>query len=78
MTTRGTRLAMLFGLVLAFLLPKHVECGYPDASCGRVQQYGRYRELCQSYEVEPWGFYMIELVVHRDVGFAYSSDEDCR
>jgi len=75
MTTSGRRWAALFGLVLAFMLPKRVECGYPDGHCSVP---GRFKgELCTPYEIEPFGFYLIESDDHRDVGFAYSSDSDC-
>ncbi len=73
MTTNGRRWAALFGLVLAFMLPKRVDCGYPDGRCGVAGRHG----LCTPYEIEPFGFYLIELVAHRDVGFAYTTDQDC-
>ncbi|HEY0989974.1 MAG TPA: hypothetical protein VGD80_23050 [Kofleriaceae bacterium] len=75
MSTRGTRVAFAFAIVVAFLLPKRVECGYPGATCGHA---GRWRMTCTDFEIEPLGFYVIELVVHRDVGFAYTTGEDCR
>ena len=75
MTARGKQLAFLFGLVIAFLIPKHVECGYPGASCGVPASFHR---ICKSYEVEPFGFYLIEKLADADVGFAYSTGEDCR
>jgi len=75
MSTRGTRIAFLFAVAIAFLLPKWVACGHPGGSCGRA---GRWRTTCTDYEIEPLGFYAIELLVGRDVGFAYSSGEDCR
>ena len=75
MTSRGTRIAFLFGLVVAFMLPKRVECGYPGGTCGHA---GKWRTTCTDYEIEPLEFYAIELVVNRDVGFAYSSGDDCR
>lgn len=69
-------IAGLLGALIAFALPKRVECGFPGGSC---QQAGSLRgEVCTSYEIEPWGLYLIELLAHRDVGFAYSSGEDCR
>lgn len=74
MTSNGRRVAFLVGVAVAFLLPKRVDCGYPDGRCARVVG----REECTPYEVEPWGFYWIEKLAHRDVGFAYSHDEDCR
>jgi hypothetical protein len=75
MSTRGTRIAFAFAIVIALALPKRVECGFPGATCG---QAGRWRTTCTDYEIEPLGLYVIELVVKRDVGFAYSSGEDCR
>jgi hypothetical protein len=73
MTSSGRRLAFLFGVLIAFALPKRVECGYPGATCSRLGE----GTTCGRYEVEPWGFYLIEYVVGRDVGFAYSSGDDC-
>ena len=75
MTTRGRRLAALFGLAIVFFLPKRVECGYPDATCGHA---GAFRTHCIDYEVEPFGFFLLESLFKRDIGFAYSSGEDCR
>jgi hypothetical protein len=75
MSTRGTRIAFVFAVLLASLLPKRVECGYPDATCGHA---GRWRTTCSDVEIEPLGFYVIELLVHRNVGFAYTREEDCR
>jgi hypothetical protein len=69
MTTRGRRIAALIGLAVVFFLPKRVECGYPGADCP---------VKCRPYEVEPFGFYVIEYFANRDIGFAYSSGEDCR
>jgi hypothetical protein len=69
MSARGKRWAFLIGAVIAFSLPKKVDRG---------QHPGPRGYPCTAYEVEPWGFYLIEYVVSRPVGFAYSSDEDCR
>jgi hypothetical protein len=68
------RWAYAFGLCLAFLLPKRVECGVPETRCARRSSLGL---LCTAYEVEPWGFYAIEKLAGKNVGFAYSHDEDC-
>jgi hypothetical protein len=76
MTSSGMRWAFLFGFLLAIALPKHVDCGYPDAPA--CQKQGRWQTKCTAYEVEPFGFYLIELVAKRDVGFAYSSGDGCR
>jgi hypothetical protein len=75
MSTRGTHLALLIAFSIAFALPKRVECGHPGASCGHA---GKFRTICTDYEIEPIGFYALELVLGRDVGFAYSSQSDCR
>jgi hypothetical protein len=75
MTTRGTRVAFLLAVIIAFALPKRVECSHPGASCGHA---GPRRTRCVGYQVEPLGFYLIELVAHRDVGFAYEAGDDCR
>ena len=74
MSTRGTRLAFAFAIVVAFLLPKRVECGFPGAQCAITDRGG---VTCTRYELEPWGFFLIESVAHQDVGFAYSSGADC-
>lgn len=70
MSSSGKRIAFLLGVLVAFALPKQVRCGYPGHVCGQVN--------CGYYEVEPWGFYLIEYVVGRNVGFAYSAGDDCR
>jgi hypothetical protein len=75
MSTRGTHLAFVIAVAIAFFLPKRVECSFPGQTCGHA---GKYRTLCTDYQVEPLGFYAIELVAKRDVGFAYSSESDCR
>jgi hypothetical protein len=75
MSSTGRRWAALFGVVFVLALPKHVECGYPGGEC---TVNGAYRQSCTRYELEPFGFYLIELLAGRDVGFAYSSGEDCR
>jgi len=75
MSTRGTRIAFAFAILLALALPKRVECRFPGGICGHA---GRWRTTCTEYEIEPLGLYLIELAVERDVGFAYSTGEDCR
>lgn len=74
MTSRGKRLAFLFGLIIAFALPKHVECGYPGGVCAVPASFHR---TCTAWELEPFGFYLIEKLAGSDVGFAYSTGEDC-
>ena len=73
MTSDGRRWALVFGIIIAFCLPNHVECGYPGGECARIVK----KQKCIAYEVEPWGFSLIERVVGHDVGFAYSSGEEC-
>ena len=75
MSTRGTNVALAIAALVVLLLPKRVECTYPGASCAHA---GRGRAICHDFEIEPLGFYVIELVAHRDVGFAYSAGDDCR
>lgn len=75
MTSRGKRIASVIALIVLFFLPKHVECGYPDAECGHDEIMHQY---CKYYEVEPVGFWVIEHVAHQDIGFAYSSGETCK
>jgi len=75
MTTRGTRIALVFAVLTVFLLPRRVECGYPGATCGHA---GKWRTICTNFEIEPLGVYLIEVIAGRDIGFAYSAGEDCR
>jgi hypothetical protein len=75
MTLRGTRIALATAVLIACALPKRVECSFPGETCGHA---GARRTTCTSFEVEPFAFYLIELVAHRDVGFAYQTGEDCR
>jgi hypothetical protein len=79
MTSSGRRWAFLIGVVIAFMLPKRVECGYPGGLCERAigSTAGGAGKGCY-YEVEPLGFYAIEYLAGRDIGFAYSSGDDCR
>ena len=75
MTTRGKRITALFAVLIALALPKHVDCGYPDGTCG---QLGALKLMCTPYEIEPLGFFVVEKLLGRDVGFAYTSGERCR
>jgi hypothetical protein len=74
MSSNARRWALVIGALIAFALPKQVECGYPGARCAKAVG----KEVCTRSELEPWGFYLIESVVGRDVGFAYSTTDDCR
>lgn len=75
MSTRGTYVALAIALVIVLLLPRRVDCGRPGASCHRA---GKWRTTCTAYEIEPLAFYALELVLDRNVGFAYARDEECR
>jgi hypothetical protein len=83
MTTRGTRWALAVAVLIALALPVRVDCGSAGGSGGRCSRAaaapsGSRRTSCTDYEIEPLGFYLIERLVQRDVGFAYSRDTDCR
>ncbi len=73
MTASGRRLAFFIAVLIAFALPKHVECGFPGRECSRLVGH---RE-CTEYEIEPWVFYGLEHLFHRNIGFAYSSGDGC-
>jgi len=74
MTSSGRRLAFFIGVLIACALPKRVECRFPGGECTHVVG----RDQCSDYEIEPWVFYGLEHLFDRDIGFAYSSGEDCR
>jgi hypothetical protein len=75
MTSRGKRIATVIAFIVLFLLPKRVDCGFPDGACGHA---GILHQYCTPYELEPLGFWLIESVAHADVGFAYSAGERCK
>ncbi|HEY0193411.1 MAG TPA: hypothetical protein VGC42_19980 [Kofleriaceae bacterium] len=75
MSSRGKQLAFLFAVVMVFFLPKRIECSRPGATCGHA---GLGRSVCVDYDTEPFGFYLLELALDRDVGFAYAHDAECR
>lgn len=64
MTSDGRRWAFLIGIVIAFALPKRVE---------------QLHDRCTTYRTGPFGFYLIGQAFGRDdLGFAYTTGEDCR
>ena len=75
MTSRGKRIALVFAVVVLFMLPKRAECGFPGNQCGHDAILGQW---CKAYELEPIGFWGLEKLLHRDVGFAYSHGESCK
>ncbi|MGE0549095.1 MAG: hypothetical protein AB7O24_14395 [Kofleriaceae bacterium] len=76
MTSRGKQVAFIFACIAVFLLPKRVDCGFPGGRCGR---YSRDRTMfCTTRDLEPLGFFLIEQVAERNVGFAYAREETCR
>jgi len=75
MTSRGKLITLLVAALVAFALPIKAVCGYPGAHCGRT---GAFKLTCKYYELEPLAFYLLEKLLDRDVGFAYSSGEECR
>jgi hypothetical protein len=75
MSSRAKQVTALIAILLAGLLPKQVECGYPGAECARA---GTQHRLCRDYELEPIAFYLVEWVMGRNVGFAYARGEICQ
>lgn len=75
LSSSGKQAAALIALALMLFLPKSVECGYPGGTCATD---GPFRQVCRSYELEPLGFFLIEQLLERDVGFAYSTSIECR
>ena len=73
MTTRGIRIAIAVVVLLILLLPKRSPCRYPGQDCSEVVD-GR---LCTTAEVEPLGAYLLERLLHRDLGVAYSESRAC-
>lgn len=74
MTSRGKRITALIAVLVALALPINAPCGYPGGRCGRA---GAFKMVCKSYELEPLAFYLLERLLERDVGFAYSTGEEC-
>ncbi|HWO21798.1 MAG TPA: hypothetical protein VNO30_23675 [Kofleriaceae bacterium] len=75
MTSRAKQLTAMIAIGLGLLFPQQVECGYPGGECAAP---GMKRQMCSAYEVEPLGFYLVEWLVGRNVGFAYSRGQTCR
>jgi hypothetical protein len=74
MTSRGKLIAFLIGVTIAFMLPKRITCGLGSNGCKHILNRGD----CEAYEVEPFGFYLLEQVVRTDLGFAYETGDTCR
>lgn len=75
MTSRGKRIAAFLAIAAVLLMPKRSECHFPGQTCGHA---GRWRMTCTDYEIEPFSVYLLETVLERDVGLAYSRGEECR
>jgi hypothetical protein len=73
MTTRGRMIAALIGITIAFMLPKRIDCAPGGVGCKRIGQ----GVGCSLYEIEPFGFFLLEQVVRRNVGFAYERADSC-
>ncbi|MBX3156664.1 MAG: hypothetical protein KF773_11730 [Deltaproteobacteria bacterium] len=74
MSARGRHVAAIIAILIVLFLPKRVECTHGER-CSRTIPGGR---TCSAYEIEPLMFYALERLLDRDIGFAYSSGEDCR
>ena len=73
MTARGRMIAGLIGITIAFMLPKRIECGMGSNGCKRIGE----GVGCSYYEVEPFGFYLLESLFRTDIGFAYEQSDSC-
>ncbi|MEZ4366407.1 MAG: hypothetical protein R2939_08985 [Kofleriaceae bacterium] len=73
MTTSGTRWAVAIVLALAFFLPVRLPCSFPGQDCAEIRD----KRLCRDGDLEPLGFYLVERVLRRDLGFAYSTTRAC-
>lgn len=73
MTTRGKQTAFLFGVALAFSLPKQVPCEVPGRSCEVIVDH----RPCQPTDVEPFGVFLVEWLVRDDLPIAYSHRVAC-
>jgi hypothetical protein len=74
MTSRGRRIAFFIAVGVAMALPKREPCRFPGDECSQVTHAAR---LCNSFETEPFGVYLIEYGLERDLGIAYSHDLEC-
>ncbi|MEZ4364057.1 MAG: hypothetical protein R3B48_28045 [Kofleriaceae bacterium] len=74
LSTRAMRWAYLTALVVAFFLPKKLDCSFPGQSCAPYTSLGL---RCTRQDLEPWGFYLLERAFDRDIGFAYAHYETC-
>lgn len=73
MTTRGRQTAFLFGVALALALPKEVPCEVPGRRCEVIVD----GLACQPVDVEPFGVFLAEWLLGRDLPIAYSHRVDC-
>lgn len=73
MTSNGRRIAFLIAVMIVFFMPKKVDCHYPGAlACSPLE--GISRRACTPYDVEPFGFFLIEHLASGNVGFVYSRE----
>jgi hypothetical protein len=75
MTWRGRRIAFFLAIAAAIAIPKRIPCRFPGEDC---EQIVKDKQLCSQFETEPFGVYLIEYVIGRDVGIRYSEELDCR
>jgi len=74
MSSNARRFMFLLAVLIVFALPKRVDCGYPGAKCAVYVG----KDVCSYAEIEPYGFYLLESLLGRDVGFAYTRETECR
>ncbi len=75
MTSSGRVKALIIGVLIAFALPKRVECKFPGNDCTRyVGKHTMHRLRDRAAGCSSW----LEHLFKRNIGFAYKSAQDCR
>lgn len=74
MTARGQRIAFVIAVLGALALPKKQPCSFPGEQCSGFK---RGKQWCTANETEPFGVYLLESVLRRDLGITYGRELDC-
>jgi len=74
MTSNGRRIAFFVAILIVLALPIRVKWGYAGAPDRSKMINGH---SCTEYEVEPIASFVLEKLLGRDAGPAYSHGDDC-